>query len=138
MAGLCEGGNEPPGSLKATSVKHCKIALIYFSYTLRAKQMIKVSYQEFRTSERPSFYETRRFAAIITRADNGPRLNSSCVVNRTLSLVGWFYLEFQYLSYLLSFCLLDMCDLLDDRLPLLRHVSVRPAAGWSVWALHGL
>ncbi|KAJ4430857.1 hypothetical protein ANN_19448 [Periplaneta americana] len=27
---------------------------------------------------------------------------------------------------------------LDDRPPLLRHVGTRPAAGWSVWALHGL
>ncbi|KAJ4444354.1 hypothetical protein ANN_06146 [Periplaneta americana] len=27
---------------------------------------------------------------------------------------------------------------LDDRPPLLRHVDARPAAGWSVWALHGL
>ncbi|KAJ4427586.1 hypothetical protein ANN_25234 [Periplaneta americana] len=27
---------------------------------------------------------------------------------------------------------------LDDRPPLLRHVDVRPAAGWSVLALHGL
>ncbi|KAJ4441843.1 hypothetical protein ANN_11702 [Periplaneta americana] len=27
---------------------------------------------------------------------------------------------------------------LDDRPPLLRHVGVRPAAGWSVWALNGL
>ncbi|KAJ4447135.1 hypothetical protein ANN_09136 [Periplaneta americana] len=27
---------------------------------------------------------------------------------------------------------------LDDRPPLVRHVDVRPAAGWSVWALQEL
>ncbi|KAJ4430019.1 hypothetical protein ANN_22227 [Periplaneta americana] len=29
MAGLCEGGNEPPGSLKATAAIHLEITAVY-------------------------------------------------------------------------------------------------------------
>ncbi|KAJ4434920.1 hypothetical protein ANN_23491 [Periplaneta americana] len=83
MAGLCEGGNEPPGSLKASK----------FCYPL----------ENFNMTYSKSFANT---------SYNG--WGNHCA-NHTIPPF-W----------------------LDDRPPLRRHVGVRPAAGWSVQALHGL
>ncbi|KAJ4451144.1 hypothetical protein ANN_02586 [Periplaneta americana] len=78
MAGLCEGGNEPSGSLKA-------ICVLILNYSVSSENPVQqTSYNG---------WEDHR-------------------ANHTIPPF-W----------------------LDDRPPLLRHVNVRPAAGWSDLAL---
>ncbi|KAJ4438432.1 hypothetical protein ANN_14377 [Periplaneta americana] len=85
MAGVCEGGNEPPGSLKASELNN----VLYEPFRAKVveKPVSQTSYNSWRD-------------------------------HRSNHMTPPFWL--------------------DDRPPLLRHVDVRPAAGWSVLALHGL
>ncbi|KAJ4429693.1 hypothetical protein ANN_21894 [Periplaneta americana] len=89
MAGLCEGGNEPPGSLKASKPT--------------SRQLASHPHAEAEVDDHP------------IRLERNPVANTS--------YNGWG--DHRANHTIPPFWL-------DDRPPLLRHVGVRPAAGWSV------
>ncbi|KAJ4431409.1 hypothetical protein ANN_20006 [Periplaneta americana] len=131
MAGVCEGGNEPPGSLKASKKvrRDGRIQLRLRLLALRpvpqtsARQIL----MDGSSCQRPHSHNdspvtTRRSRNLIfyndeVRSEDSP-LHNGWGDHRANHTIQPFWL--------------------DDRPPLFRHVDVRPAVGWSVLALHGL
>ncbi|KAJ4452006.1 hypothetical protein ANN_03518 [Periplaneta americana] len=120
MAGLCEGGNEPPGSLKANSgdedYKDSDRAQLQAVAELVTDLLdIVQPYNE------EGGTDIRKDSDLISNEiDNSPpstrRINTRFPYT---SYNGWGDHHANH-------------TWLDDRPPLLRHVGVRPAAGWSV------
>ncbi|KAJ4449372.1 hypothetical protein ANN_00770 [Periplaneta americana] len=113
MVGLCESGNEPPGSLKAGNVYQHGITF-------------------GRVAPFPVKYWDVQHDDTISSAFRLPRRNAFTYLRNPVAKASYNdWWDHRANHTIPPFWL-------DDRPPLLRHVDVRPAAGWSVWALHGL
>ncbi|KAJ4447213.1 hypothetical protein ANN_09215 [Periplaneta americana] len=124
MAGLCEGFNEPPSSLKASNKIPVSRAVASWSEAL----CLGLALRNARWFESP---RGKTFSHEIS-ASVWDRCPPSIVMRNPVakaSYNGWR----------------AHCDThtippfwLDDRPPLLQYLNVRPEAGSSVWALQGL
>ncbi|KAJ4445862.1 hypothetical protein ANN_12547 [Periplaneta americana] len=164
MAGLCEGGNEPPESLKSiiralpgrsqngTHCRHCRSEKETLAHILGAcphGELLRNSrHHKIRSllasALRGKDYQveeevhglstngsTRRIdiIAIPTRSTSGFIIDPTRNPITQTSYNGWG-------AHRANHTIPPFW--LDDRPPLLRHVAVSPAAGWSVLALRGL
>ncbi|KAJ4425824.1 hypothetical protein ANN_27450 [Periplaneta americana] len=103
MVGLCKGGNELPDSLKATDAQRYD-ALVEYAETNRPRHYCAGTCR-INMTQLPSALEKKNTRFPYTSYNGWGD-------NRANHKIPPFWL--------------------DDRLPLLWHVGMRPAAGWSV------
>ncbi|KAJ4445813.1 hypothetical protein ANN_12498 [Periplaneta americana] len=108
MAGLCERGNEPPGSLKASQTRVTECAL---DPVLLEKKF---------SPEISAVIWDRCPLSIVMHL--GATIDSEIRLRKPAITAGHTIHPFW----------------LDDRPPLLRHLDMGPADSWSAWALKGL
>ncbi|KAJ4432064.1 hypothetical protein ANN_20678 [Periplaneta americana] len=112
MAGLCEGGNEPSGSLKAIFFPRIGFVRKPSKYARsRTKNIWKSRLLRKRHTLNPDTFRSKRNPVTQTSYNGWG-------AHRANHTIPPFWL--------------------DDRPPLLRHVGVRPAVGWSVLDLRVL